>query len=355
MSNKMYPPLGNTPHKISQSTHGENASNPSDLSKQQAVDISANGNAPLYAVWDGVIVNAVNSGTGSYFALDIGLPFYVLYVHATADLPKGTAVKRGQKIGRVFPMTGSHLHFGFKNKNGSRPTDNPMEYLQRDMVRYFATHPDIIKLWCLPTGDIKWDLFVNKTIGATSPPPALTQGSKLKVKVINIRLRESKGTSAKIIRLLDVGETIEVVNDNYPLSGGYYWLQVSTKDGGGWTAYQTDWFEIVKDDCQGKLSEASKTIETLQGELSQREKIIKNFKATLAEYMDSELKHLERVGYLDSKLHTAQESVEKYRQLNSKMIKENQEAQLIIDSRDNVGWALSNLLSAIRKALKRFE
>ena len=170
MKYKFFNPLGNaTEHKITQTTHGESKANPNDLSKQQAVDTSAIGGTPVYAVADGIIFKVYNAASKSYFALDFGMPFYALYVHCKTDLKEGSAVKLGQKIGEVVAMTDSHLHFGFKNKDVTPPKYNPMEYFDR-ATRFYATGPAIKKLWCLPGGDIDWSKFRDLYLGKEDTP-----------------------------------------------------------------------------------------------------------------------------------------------------------------------------------------
>jgi uncharacterized coiled-coil protein SlyX len=351
---KFFPPLGQVPHKISQTTHGHKADVPTDLSKQQAIDFSAVGNAPLSASHDGTITNVVSSGTGSYFVLDVGKPFLVLYVHSIAEVTKGAKVTKGQRIGRVYPMNASHVHYAFQNKNGTRPTDNPMEYMDR-ATRFYATHPDIIKVWCKTNGDVKWELFADKKLPAPITVPNFPIGTKLKVKVDNLRLRKSPSTSGNIIRMLNMNEEVEIISDKFEISGNYSFMLIRSRIENGYSAYSPDWFEVIKDDCPEKLSEALKTNERLELDIRFQKDMIESFKMDLRNRDEAIKKHLERIEILEKKLKGLQERVNSTDSENKKMKLVIEKSEEIVENSTNIGWLVSQLVEAIKKAFARSE
>ncbi len=86
-----------------------------------AIDIANKLNTPIYAAEDGVVEKSAtgwNYGYGSYIIIDHGNDVKTLYGHNNIlKVSKGDHVKKGQLIslmgntGRVFGVTGIHLHF----------------------------------------------------------------------------------------------------------------------------------------------------------------------------------------------------------------------------------------------------
>lgn len=203
---KFFPPLGSgSVHKITNTYHGESASNPGDFSKQVAVDFSAVGGKPVYAVADGTIVNATPNA-GGYCTLDIGQGYWVLYVHTYAWLPIGTKVKRGQQIAAVKKMYGSHLHFGLKNKNYKAPHPRPMDFMDRGLITPLLTsgHPDITKVWW-KDGQFNWSIHKDLNLDQTpvvTPPPTVPPVDPCKEKVEKAVLAERVKWEAKVKDML---------------------------------------------------------------------------------------------------------------------------------------------------------
>lgn len=196
---KFYPPLGSTTHWITQTNHGESASNPDDLSKQNAIDLSAVAGHPIYAVHDGTIVNATSS-YGGYCTLDIGEAFYVLYVHTAKWLPTGTKVRRGQKIAEVKSMTGSHLHLGLKNKTGKAPHPDPMGYMDR-VTKYDSKYAIIKKMW-FKNGAINWALFPDSHLKGTDCEQRVKEAVESNTRTWQAKLLEEQKKHAATQKLL---------------------------------------------------------------------------------------------------------------------------------------------------------
>lgn len=215
---KFYPPLGSKTHWITQTYHGESASNPNDLSKQCAIDLSAVGGAPVYAVADGIINNATTS-YGSYCSLDIGEAFNVLYVHTINWLPKGTRVKRGQKIAEIKPMTGSHLHFGLKNKTGKAPHAQPMDYMPRD-IKYDTRYTSIKAIWW-KNGSINWSLFKDLQVGSPDCSAEIQKAVESTTATWSKKLSDEQEAHKKTQKLL-----VEVNADKKALESQFAQLNV---------------------------------------------------------------------------------------------------------------------------------
>jgi len=155
---KFKSPLNSKELWISQSSHGESASNPDDLSKQCAVDISANGGQYVYSVSEG-IVELVTTSLGSYVSIiPTNAKFRILYVHVdNFFVKKGDKVKVGTKIAKIKKMTGSHLHFGLKNISGKAPHPCPMDYFDRSLV-FRTKYKSIKDIWFIGE-NLNWKLF----------------------------------------------------------------------------------------------------------------------------------------------------------------------------------------------------
>lgn len=160
MKTKFADPTGNGVIWLTQTNHGETASNPSDLSRQCAIDISMKGNEFFHSVCDG-IVELVTTGLGSYISvIPDGQSFRVLYVHTYKfKVKKGDKVKAGQILGQIVPTSGSHLHLGLKNKNGKKPHPCPMDYMPRN-IEYKTRYEDIKAEW-FKSGKINWNKHKN--------------------------------------------------------------------------------------------------------------------------------------------------------------------------------------------------
>jgi len=187
---KLYAPFGNVKHWMSQTRHGEDASNPADISKQIAEDWAAPVNTPVYAGCDGRIVNVSNSA-GIYLTLDPGpsSPFWILYVHCKATVANGTVVGRGQQIAVTTGSYG-HLHLAMKNKNYQPVHPEPMDYWDRN-VPIDTRYQEIKDEWFINNGqNFNWSIFRDLHIPGTEVPPSsppVDPCEKYKVQVASLK------------------------------------------------------------------------------------------------------------------------------------------------------------------------
>lgn len=269
---KLYPPFGQTIHYLTQTTHGESASNPNDLSKQKAEDWSAIVNTPIYAGCDGKIVN-VSTSAGVYLTLDPGgwCPYWILYVHCKSIVALNTVVKRGQQIAVTTGSYG-HLHLAFKNKNSTAPHPEPMDYFDRT-VDIRTKYASIADLW-FKNGVINWSLFndfyiVDKLISINSLVE-FTSGTNI---------RSEAGTNQADIGDITVGAVGRVISEPKYIDG-YTWYLVEFSDMQGWcfdkhmvvvTKEITKTDGTVLDPCQLKIDQAVKLQKEEDDEFRQKE------------------------------------------------------------------------------------
>jgi len=159
---KFISPTGSNTIFITQTTHGENANKPNDLSKQQAIDIKMYANDPVYSVCDGS-VELVTTELGGYVSIiPTGAEWRTLSVHLKDyQVKAGQKVKAGDYLGRIALVKDTHLHFGCKNKNGLAPHPNPMDYFDRSII-FKTEYQSIADIWFNgknKNGGINWSLF----------------------------------------------------------------------------------------------------------------------------------------------------------------------------------------------------
>lgn len=224
---KLFSPFGNVVHSLTQTTHGESASNPNDLTRQKAEDWSAVAGTPVYAGCDGVIVN-VTSSAGSYMTLDPGAscPFYIPYVHVKAIVGKDEKVVRGQQIAITIAPYG-HLHLGFKNKNGLAPHPEPMDYLDRSTVIQ-TSYQEIASIWFV-NGSINWGLFQDLHIPGSV---VIEKGERVRF-TSETNIRTGNGTDYPIQDMALSGSVAEIVDGPRP-GNGYTWYDCRFLSGSGW-------------------------------------------------------------------------------------------------------------------------
>lgn len=103
---------------------------PGATTYHKGVDLGGNIGDPVVATMDGVIENSVTRGYGNQSIVRYPDGSYSLYGHMSRHgVPSGTAVRRGDTIGYVGNTgvsTGSHLHYGYFDKDGNAL--NPNDY-----------------------------------------------------------------------------------------------------------------------------------------------------------------------------------------------------------------------------------
>ena len=225
---KFRSPTGNNEIWISQTTHGESATNPNDLSKQKAIDISMSGGTNFVSVCSGTVELTTTSGGGYISVIPDNASFRILYVH-TKDwvVSKGQKVQAGQILGKIQTLsTGSHLHFGLKNISGVAPHPEPMDYFDRSII--FRTKYQAIKdIWFIGE-NLNWAKFQDLSYQNTAM--SFKKGDVLEF-TGEQNIRKGSGTSYEVVRASKVGE-IFTVADNPRVANNYNWYDT----GNGWAA-----------------------------------------------------------------------------------------------------------------------
>lgn len=321
---------GNAQYKITQTYHGEFASNPNNLSTQCAVDFSALGGANVYAVADGTIVNT-SPYAGSYCTLDIGEDWWVLYVHTHNWLPKGTKVKRGQKIAQILPMAASHLHLALKNKSGKAPHPQLMDYVDRG-VTYVSGHPEITAVW-FRNGNpnvINWNNFRDLSLKM-----AINIGQKLEfTEAMNLR-----DVNYADIGDISKGAVAEVVGKG-ATHDGYQWYYVRFADKLGQVADTSRNKVTTKlitnmngtapiDECKKKIDEAVKECTATWTQKLQEERKVCADKIGILEdrivKLESDVKDYEEQAKKDK------ETIESLTTANKKLVEKNTELEKALE------------------------
>lgn len=228
---------------LSQTYHGESASNPDDLSKQCAVDLSKEAGSNVFSVCNGT-VELVTTGGGSYVSIiPDGANFRILYVHIDKfTVSKGQKVSKGQVIGKIRTLSsGSHLHFGLKNISGKAPHPQPMDYFDRSLV--FRTKYKAIKDIWFKGENLNWDLFKDLSYENTT----------MKYKIGDViqftgeqNIRQGSGTSFPVISVAHIGDVATII-DGPRTADGYTWYDFRFDRGGtGWCADVNKWEIFVK-------------------------------------------------------------------------------------------------------------
>lgn len=351
MSLKFFNPFGKSTLRITRTTHGSNAKKPSDLSVQQAIDcvgvltdskLKQNGKVcKIHAVADGKIVGVHKYGSSSYITLDIGEKFYVLYVHCYSYVKIGDTVKRGQEIGETVVYNSMHLHLALQNKDRSKPTDNPMEYLDR-AIDVIATHPDIIKIWCTPNGKIKWALFADKYIGKKVEMPTVKTGDIITANSIR-NIREQANTNSKAKGQLKVNDSRIVKSNKFPINDGYSWIQIDD----GWVAYKSSWFTTKTPVPMPPISG-----ENNENDITHYKITIDSLRATVARLEREQLKSDAKIAELTKELKNRDESIKRYKATNERLSNQIRETREVASKFETVWGALSGLVSALLRTIK---
>lgn len=219
---KFQSPTGSREVWITQTYHGESASNPNDLSKQCAIDLSMNGGSKFYSVCSGTVELTTTSGGGYISVIPTGTNFRVLYVH-TKDwtVSKGQTVEVGQELGKIQTLsTGSHLHFGLKNISGLAPHPQPMDYFDRSII--FRTKYKAIRDFWFNGDDLSWGKFGNLEYGT------FKVGDKIVI-TQEQNIRQGSGTSFVVTGNTSIGEVYEIENGPR-FADGYTWYDLKNNN-----------------------------------------------------------------------------------------------------------------------------
>lgn len=146
---------------ITQTIHGHNPHNTSDLSRQKAIDLAIGYGEAVQAGVHGTVLE-VSRNHGSYVAILIeNTDIILLLVHVyNFQVSRGDKVRPSTVIGNV--NHDNHLHLGLKNKSGKAPHPSPMDHFDRNIV-FFPWKNDIQRLWFDKNNNILWDKFNNYT------------------------------------------------------------------------------------------------------------------------------------------------------------------------------------------------
>lgn len=280
---------------ISQTFHGESASNPDDLSKQCAVDLSKEAGSNVFSVCNGT-VELVTTGGGSYVSVvPDGANFRILYVHIDRfTVSKGQKVSKGQIIGKIKALSsGSHLHFGLKNISGVAPHPQPMDYFDRNLV--FKTNYQSIKDIWFKGETLDWSKFRDLSY----------ENTEMKYKVGDTiqftgeqNIRQGSGTSYPVISVAHIGDVATII-DGPRTADGYTWYDFGFDRGGtGWCADVNKWEIFVKPPKPPVETECEREVHRLNTELKLK---------------------LERIEFLENSLKEEKEESKKLQQENEEV------------------------------------
>jgi hypothetical protein len=221
---------------VTQTYHGESATNPGDLSKQCAVDFSKVGGSNVLSVCPGV-VDIVTASFGSYVSvIPDNAQFKILYVHVDRfEVSPGQRVQAGTVLGKVRAMTGSHLHFGLKNISGVAPHPRPMEYFDRSLV-FKTNYQSIRDIW-FSGNSLNWSLFKDLSYDNTI---MFKKGDKIEFTGTQ-NIRQGSGTNFPTTGSTQIGQLATIIGGPRT-ADNYTWWDVRIDGGGtGWLADVGKW------------------------------------------------------------------------------------------------------------------
>lgn len=173
--------------RITQTTHGHLANNPSNFSFQRAIDENPDpfGGGEVFAQGEGIINKAILDSKKAYQSYvevkynGIGKPKQYVHVVPYKGIVKGMKILRGQRIGTIHPSvvdpkTGktihaAHLHDAFYDSTGKGQAFNPFDFLDRD-VKVITSAPQIAndKNW-FAKGEFQWKNFTDRYFSQELP------------------------------------------------------------------------------------------------------------------------------------------------------------------------------------------
>jgi len=267
-------------------------------SNNRAVDFGSKpAGTAVYAIADGVM-STQSSGAGSYCILDVDdSDFRIFYVHTYKWLPKGSKVKKGQKICEVAPSSVNggyavHLHLGLGMVNGSYPY--LMDYFDRDIV-FKTTYNDIAADWFITKDKIDWNKFKDYYYMSQ-----FIKGDNIEFKGdSNVRFGPANDRIAYLAPKGSIGK----IKDGPRTADGHEWWDLQflncpdiSKHDSGWVA-NVNGSKFVKTSkeitclngeypspgptCEEQLSDALKTIDTLTADIDTKKEEIKALEKSL--------------------------------------------------------------------------
>jgi hypothetical protein len=215
---------------ISQTYHGESASNPNDLSLQCAIDLSKSASSNVLSVCDGTVDIVTTSYGGYVSVIPDGASFKIFYVHVDRfEVSKGQRVKTGQILGKIkYLASGSHLHFALKNLSGRAPHPQPMDYFDRGLL-FTTKYADIKAIW-FTGGNLNWSKFKDLSYNSIS----MKIGDNVELSAdTNLRVGSGTGYNVKtVVRKGAVGNVIGGAR----VADGYEWWDIRFLNDQGWMA-----------------------------------------------------------------------------------------------------------------------
>lgn len=213
-----------------QSPHGP-------FQNKKAVDLSGMGKDEfsVFMVGNGYVSGVVNwLGKQSWFNVEgeiNGHQYFAQYVHAKPIYPKGTKLKRGQKVGEMVMVPPIHLHFGIKI-DGKWVVY--LNYVDQDAnkIRWGYNESNIWGTW-----DAYDDLYLTKT------RQMYHFQKPLKIKTLNTKkmdLRKAPDTKKSYGKIVPVGyettakvgTTGERIDQNGRSTAA--WVKIPVGDKVGW-------------------------------------------------------------------------------------------------------------------------
>ncbi len=231
-------------------------------SNNTAVDFSANADAPVLAVADGVVTYR-STGAGSYCIQTLdNSDLKVYYVHTYKWVGANTRVKKGQVIAYIAPTSlnggyPTHLHLGLQTGKYL------MNYMDRSIV-FRTRFQDIKNIW-FSGENLNWAKFSDLSYQNTTMSN-FKIGDRIEF-TGEQNIRKGSGTSFTITGSTKVGQVF-TIEDGPRVADGYTWYDLSGAD---WVA-DVGKFKIyvapVKPPEAPGQTECEKEVERLKGEIN---------------------------------------------------------------------------------------
>jgi hypothetical protein len=218
-------------------------------------------NLSVYAIADGEILGR-SSSSGSYCYQSVnGTDMRIWYVHTHNWKPKGTKVKKGDKICEIAPKSKNggypeHLHLGLTPKGKYYI----MDYFDRE-IPFRTRYSDIKASWFKADGTLNWSKFADKHIPGTEPDPCekyKTEITKLKAEVSKYKTQAAQSQS-KVVECEKRITLLEGANTELRAQLGDLQRQLEAQEAEAERKYnqlKSKYNKVVREkgDCQEELS-----------------------------------------------------------------------------------------------------